>query len=141
MSSPENGGAPDLMSAYLDDQLDGEQAAAFEDYLESSADAREELDELRRVVALVSGLPGVEPPPDFYETLSKKLRRRPSGPDAVTLTLISLPFQVLSILVILTVAALYMMAELERAPQGGLERDPPPTAPAPETDGPRPVVP
>ena len=73
---------------------------------------------------------------------SKRLRRRQlAEPDGAKLALISLPFQVLSILVILTVAALYMMAQLDQEPQGAVERDPT-VAPDPEDpDAPRPVVP
>ena len=142
MSTPENGGAQDLMSAYLDEQLDADEAAAFESYLAERPEAREELDELKKVMALVSDLPPVEASPEFFDDLSKKLRRRQAAePDGARLALISLPFQVLSILVILTVAALYMMAQLDQEPQGAVERDPAvPTEPI-DPDGPRPVVP
>jgi hypothetical protein len=48
-------------------------------------------------------------------------RRVALGADA-TWSLVSLPFQVLSIIVILTVAGLYMMAQLEQQPTG-IERE------------------
>jgi anti-sigma factor RsiW len=125
MSSSENGSAQDRMSAYLDEQLSADEAAAFENYLAERPDVQEELNDLRKVMALVSELPSVETSPEFFDDLSKKLRRRQQAqPDEALMALISLPFQVLSILVILVVATVYMMAQLDQEPQGTLERDP-----------------
>lgn len=120
-SDPDQG---ELMSAYLDAELEEGDAEAFESYLSESPEAREELDDLRKVVSLVSALPDVRAPEDFYEKVSKSIRRRQLfAPDNPWLTLISLPFQVLSIIVILTVAGLYMMAQLEQKPKA-VEREP-----------------
>jgi anti-sigma factor RsiW len=120
----------EMLSAYLDEELEDGEREALEDLLRDSPEAREELDDLRRIVSLVGNLPAVEAPPDFYEKLSKRLRRKQLlRPDNPLLTLISLPFQVLSILVILAVAALYMMAQLEQAPRT-IERDPALSGPA-----------
>jgi anti-sigma factor RsiW len=144
MQSSTNGEAKDLMSAYLDEQLDADETAAFEDYLAERPDAREELEELRRVMALVSKLPSVEASPEFFDDLSRKLRRRQRNEqvDGGRLALVALPFQVLSILVILAVAALYMMAQLDQEPQGGLEHDPVVQDPrSDEPAGPSPVLP
>lgn len=115
----------ELMSAYLDAELAAEDAAAFEDELSRDPEAASELEQLRKVVSLVASLPPVEAPPDFYEKVSKRIRRRQLfAADNGALALISLPFQVLSIIVILTVAALYMMAQLEQRPTTpGLERE------------------
>ena len=125
MTTNEKSNAAELMSAYVDGELDPTQAAEFESYLASSPEAREQLEDLQKLVRLVGGLPSVEAPPDFYDKVAKRLRRRQIFKrDDFALNLISLPFQVLSILVILAVAALYMLAELERQPSTGLERDP-----------------
>jgi anti-sigma factor RsiW len=113
----------EMLSAYLDQELEEGEREEIESFLRDSPEAQEELDDLRRVVSLVAGLPSVEAPDDFYEKLSKRLRRKQLlQPDGPLLTLISLPFQVLSILVILAVAALYMMAQLEQTPKT-IERD------------------
>lgn len=130
MAIPKESSA-EMLSAYLDQQLDASEAEAVESYLRDSPEALEELEELRKVVSLVSSLPTVDAPEDFYEKLSRRLRRRQIlQTDNRILTLVSLPFQVLSILVILAVAALYMMAELEKAPRS-IERDPAaPTSPS-----------
>jgi anti-sigma factor RsiW len=125
MSTNKESNAAELMSAYVDGELDPSQAAEFESYIATSPEAQKQLEELQKLVRLVGGLPAVEAPPDFYDKVARRLRRRQIFKhDDLALNLISLPFQVLSILVILAVAALYMLAELERQPDTALERDP-----------------
>lgn len=123
MTLPNEHGA-DLASAYLDDELAEPDAKAFEDLLETSPEALEELEDLRKVISLVGGLREVEAPEDFYDKLSRRLRRRQllEPKTGSWITALAVPFQVLSILVILTVAALYMMAELDGAPES-IERE------------------
>lgn len=124
----------ELMTAYLDAELSDDEAAAFEARLAEDPDARAEVEQLRLVMSLVQSLPEVQAPPDFAEKVARRVRRRAGlGVDAAW---ISLPFQVLSIVVILTIAGLYMMAQLEQQPTG-IEREtipgttPEPRAPAP----------
>jgi len=112
----------ELMTAYLDDSLDEGEVESFEAYLDGSPEAREEVEELRKMLAVVRELPEVEAPPDFYDNLAKKLRKR-RDPNATSLSLISLPFQVLSILIIMVIAATYLMLEIERD-NSDLEKDP-----------------
>lgn len=112
------------MSAYLDAELPPGEAEAFEAYLASSPEAQAELDELRKMLSLVGGLSTAAAPEDFYEKLSRRLRRRALlAPENLWLTSVALPFQVFSIVVILVVAGLYMMAQLEDQP-GSLQREP-----------------
>ena len=113
----------ELMTAYLDDALEEGEVESFEKWLEGSPEARQEMEDLRQILSVVRELPEVEAPPDFYEKLSKKIRRRRGGPDGMPLTLISLPFQVLSIIVIMVIAATYLMLEIERE-TATLEKDP-----------------
>lgn len=132
----------ELITAYLDAELPAEEAAAFEERLASDPQARSELEQLRKVMSLVSSLPEVEAPPDFYEKVARRVRRRQLFTET-NWGLVSLPFQVLSIIVILTVAALYMMAQLEQQPMG-MEREAIPGARdpgAPSTRAPAPVEP
>ncbi|MEM9453385.1 MAG: zf-HC2 domain-containing protein [Myxococcota bacterium] len=133
----------ELITAYLDAELPEEDAAAFEAQLAEDPEAMSEVEQLRKVMSLVSSLPEVQAPPDFYEKVSRRIRRRQLFASEGVWTLVSLPFQVLSIIIILTVAALNMMAQLEQQPQK-LEREsiigtdkPSPNAPA----GPAPVQP
>jgi anti-sigma factor RsiW len=124
MPSPEQ--SAELMSAYLDAELDGSEAEAFDSMLADSPELASELEDLRKVMQLVSALPEVHAPEDFADKVARRLRRRQMlAPDGALLGLISLPFQVLSIIVILTAAALYMMAQLDRKPDK-IERDRPP---------------
>lgn len=134
----------ELMTAYLDAELPEEDAAAFEARLARDPEAMSEVEQLRKVMSLVSSLPEVHAPPDFYEKVSRRIRRRQLFASEGVWTLVSLPFQVLSIIIILTVAALNMMAQLEQQPQK-LEREtiigtdkPGPSGAAP---GPAPVRP
>jgi anti-sigma factor RsiW len=106
----------ELMTAYLDAELPQEDAAAFEQELANDPDAMSEVEQLRKVMSLVSGLPQVHAPPDFYEKVSRRIRRRELFAPEGMWGLVSLPFQVLSILIILTVAAINMMAQLEQQP-------------------------
>lgn len=114
----------DMASAYLDDELEPADAQAFEDLLESSPEVAEQLADLQKVISLVAGLSDVQAPEDFYEKLNRRLRRRQiMQPQASSwLNWVALPLQLLSVLVILTVAALYMMSELDSAP-ASIERE------------------
>jgi len=123
------------MTAYLDAELPPEEAAAFERHLAESPEALEELEDLRKVMQLVQALPSIDAPDDFYEKVSRKIRRRAIlNSDGLALSLVSLPFQVLSILVILTAAGLYMMAELDATP-AKIEADPDASAAPPQDPG------
>ncbi len=123
MNSPEQ--SAELMSAYLDAELEGDEAEAFDSLLADSPELRDELEDLRKVMQLVAELPEVEAPEDFADKVTRRLRRRQLlAPEGALMGLISLPFQVLSIIVILTAAGLYMMAQLERRP-AKIERDQP----------------
>ncbi len=113
----------ELMTAYLDDALEDGEAESFEKWLEDSPEARREVESLQKILSVVRDLPDVEAPPDFYEKVSKKLRRRRAGPEGMSMGLISLPFQVLSIIVIMVIAATYLMLEIERD-SAQIEKDP-----------------
>lgn len=130
------------ITAYLDAELPPDEAAAFEEQLANDPQARSELEQLRKVMSLVQGLPEVQAPPDFYDKVARRVRRRQLLTDT-NWGLVSLPFQVLSIIVILVVAALYMMAQLEQQPTG-MEREAIPgarDAGAAPSAGPAPVQP
>ncbi len=113
----------ELMTAYLDDALEAGEAESFEKWLEDSPDARREVESLQKILSVVRELPDVEAPPDFYEKVSKKIRRRRLGPEGAPMGLVSLPFQVLSIIVIMVIAATYLMLEIERD-NAQIEKDP-----------------
>jgi len=123
MATPKESSA-ELMSAYLDAELDPAESEAFESFLAESPEAQKELEELRAVMQLVGKLEPVRAPADFSEKVARKIRRRQAFErDGGLLGVFTLPFQVVCIIVILTVAAMYMMAQLDQQPQK-VERDP-----------------
>jgi len=108
----------ELMSAYLDQELDEGEAARFEAFLADSPDAQREMSEMQMMLAAVSQLGTVSAPEDFYDKLDRKLRRRKLlSADGLASSVVSVPFQVLSILVILAIAVSYMMLQLDDAAQ------------------------
>jgi anti-sigma factor RsiW len=111
----------ELMTAYLDDALEAEDAKSFEKLLDESPEARREFEDLQKVLSIVRDLPELEAPPDFYEQVAKKLRRRRADGDAMSV--ISLPFQVISVFVIMVIAATYLMIEIDRE-NARIEKDP-----------------
>lgn len=120
------------MSAALDEALDANDAAAFEAMMQADEDAQAEFAGLRDMLKLVKELPEVEAPPDFYENVARKIRRRKLLSGEFWL-LVSLPFQVLSVLVVLAIAVIYMMVQLDRDPAAKLERE---RAPVVDSDHP-----
>jgi|LNFM01.2.fsa_nt_gb anti-sigma factor RsiW len=119
-----NDNSAERMTAYLDAELDATEAEQFEQFLDESPEARAELEDLRKVMKLVGSLGEVEAPADFAEKVSRKIRRRALlERDGGLLGLVTLPFQVICIVVILVIAALNMMAQLDAQPQA-VERDP-----------------
>ncbi len=124
-----------LMSAYLDEQLAPEEAAQVEKLLAESPEARAELSGLQNMLKLVKGLPEVVAPPDFYEKVARKIRRRRIFSMEILWMLI-LPFQVLSVVLILVVAATYMLLHLDSDPSVKLEKDPTVQLPVPPPPGP-----
>lgn len=123
MAQSETNSAEELMTAYLDHEMDAEESEAFEAMLADSPETQEELSDLRQVLQLVQGLPEVEAPPDFFEKVAKKIRRRKLLDGEIPL-FITVSFQVLSVLVVLVIAAVYTMIHLDRDPAAKLEKDP-----------------
>jgi anti-sigma factor RsiW len=112
----------ELMTAYLDDALEAGEAESLEKLLAESPEARREFEDLQRVLSIVRDLPEVEAPPDFYENVAKKLRRRRAEGEGV-MSVFSLPFQVVSVFVLMVIAATYLMMEIERE-NAKIEKDP-----------------
>lgn len=124
MATPEKEHAEELMTAYLDAEIGAEEESELKELLARSPEAQKELGALQNMLKLVKGLPEVQAPPDFYEKVAKKIRRR-KWLRGEYLIALALPFQILSVLVILLVAAIYMMLHLDSdAGRRKLERDP-----------------
>lgn len=124
MAKPETHNPDELMSDFLDRQLDAEGEAELKELLARSPEAERELGALQNMLRMVKNLPEIQAPPDFYEKVAKKIRRR-RWLRGEYLIALSLPFQILNVLVILAVAVVYMMLHLDGdAGRGKLERDP-----------------
>ncbi len=123
MAQSETNSAEELMTAYLDHEMDEQESEAFEAMFADSPETQEELSDLRQVLQLVQGLPEVEAPPDFFEKVAKKIRRRKLLDGEIPL-FITVSFQVLSVMVVLVIAAVYTMIHLDRDPAAKLEKDP-----------------
>lgn len=131
------------LSAYLDGELESDDLERAEAELDESPELRADMQALRELLATVGSLPTVAAPPDFCEKLTRKIRRRQLLETHVWQGLGSLPFQVISIIVVIAIATAYMMVQLDLE-RRVLERDPTVTReagePSSETDS-RPALP
>ena len=105
------------ISAYLDGELSEDESADFEAHLDEDSEVAEHFNQMKRLLGALGSLPDVEAPPDFYEQVRKKLRRAKKDDESFWGSSIMLPFQVLSIVVILAAAAIFLMTELDRDTQ------------------------
>lgn len=101
------------LSAYLDGELDAKTHARVEAHLAASPEAAETLEELRRVRALVGGLPRAQAPADLGESVIGRLERHTLFAGTETMpTRPATPPGVLSFGRILGAAAVLMIAVL-----------------------------
>ena len=103
------------ISAYLDGELSDDESVDFEAHLEDEPEVAEQFNQMKRLLGALGSLPEVQAPEDFYEQVRKKLRRAKKNEESLWGSSIMLPFQVLSIVVILAAAAIFLMTELDRA--------------------------
>jgi hypothetical protein len=116
--------APDLderMAAYVDGDLDAAEREALESELGDEGLA--EVAGLRKMLDLVR----------------RRMRRRRRDDAGWLGGLVALPFQVLSIVIILAVATIFLMTELDRE-RATIERDPDAATPVEETPAAQPVA-
>jgi hypothetical protein len=62
------------MAAYLEGELDLTRRALLDAHLDSCGDCSDEFAEMRRTVALLRGLPDIEPPPFLVEKVMRQIR-------------------------------------------------------------------
>jgi hypothetical protein len=70
----------DLLTGYLDGELDDAARSHADQHLAGCAECRRELDELGRVKAILRGAPAVDPPFGFIERVIRDRRRRRFAP-------------------------------------------------------------
>lgn len=102
------------ISAYLDGELTQDESSEFEEHLKTEPEVQEHFDQMKRMLGALGSLPDIEAPPDFYDQVRRKMRRSKLTEEDNWLSSVVLPFQVLSIIIILAAAAIFLMAELDR---------------------------
>ena len=71
------------LSLYLDDELDGETKARFEEYLADNPDIASELQIWKKQQKLLKSKPGVQPNEWFWQKLSIRLEQQKNKPETV----------------------------------------------------------
>jgi len=102
--------AKELLSDYLDGELDPEDRSTLEALLAKDSALRSELEALRHTVDTLAGLPSATPPPDFVQGVQRKLRRKGKSPLDLSLGWEKkIPFEAVSILLLGILLALYLI--------------------------------
>ena len=90
------------LSAYLEEELSPEARAKVDALLEQSPEARADLESIRSMMRVVASLDTPRAPDNFLDKLDRRIRRRRTAmSDRLANSMISLPLQLLCILVIL----------------------------------------
>ncbi len=128
--------ARELLSALLDDAVTAVERQAIEAHLETCAECRRELEELRGTVALLNRLPPVHAPAGFVDQVMEKAYR-PSWPRRVVDALfrplrVKLPLEAAAV-VLVGVSALYVYQHAPEVQKVARQetREAPPPAPTP----------
>jgi anti-sigma factor RsiW len=110
--------AGSLVSAYLDDELDASGRARVEAWMAASPEARREVEQMRRVLSLVRGLPDVHAPEGFADRVERRFRRERAFGEGFAGTVLGVPLQVFAILVLLAIAAIQLSIAVDRDAKG-----------------------
>ncbi len=112
------------LSAYLEEELSPEARAKVDALLEQSPEARADLESIRSMMRVVASLDTPRAPDNFLDKLDRRIRRRRTAmSDRLANSMISLPLQLLCILVILVGATIKLMGVIEESSPA---LDPPP---------------
>lgn len=109
----EHSEAKDLFSDYLEGELDAQASAALEEHLSSCPKCKQEFESFRRTIQAVSGLKPLQAPQDFASKVNHRLRRRlrtrrkPTSPWSY-----KLPFETICLVMLIILAAFYIMLYL-----------------------------
>jgi len=104
-----------LLSDYLDGMLDEDERRQVDEHLEACPSCRKELDDLRKTVQVLAGLPSVDAPEGFVSAVRSRLRRRGRlrrREETRSLLRQKVPFETICLLMLLVLAALYIMLYL-----------------------------
>lgn len=110
-STPQIGA--ETLSAYLEQNLEPQEQAKIEAELQQSPSAARELEELQTMLSAMASMPSEPAPSGFSDRVFKSIRRRRWLEDERLHTQTALIFQILSIIVVIGIAAAYMIAQAE----------------------------
>lgn len=103
----------ETLSAYLEQNLEPQEQAQVEAKIQDSPEAARELQELQTMLSAMASMPAIEAPRGFSDRLLKNIRRRRWLEDSRLQSQAALVFQILSIIVVIGIAAAYMIAQTE----------------------------
>lgn len=122
--------ARDLLSEYLEGELQDADREALEQRLAEDPVLRADLEALRRTLAALGALPEESPPPDFLSKVKQKLKRQRKSPLDVNFGIDrKIPFEAVSMVLIGILLALYLVLVALPRDQAALEPDIPRLAP------------
>jgi anti-sigma factor RsiW len=121
----EHARAQELLSDYLEGELEAADRVAVEAHLSGCEECRRDLESLQATLQALSRLAAAEPSPDFMDEVRKKLKRRGNSPLDVSYGLDrKLPFEAVSLVFICILLALYLILVI--IPTEELTHDPKP---------------
>lgn len=113
MTHPPSQIGAETLSAYLERGMQEEERAEIEAELEQNPATAKELAELQTMLSALASMPQLAAPRGFSERLAKSLRRRRWLEDMELQGQAAMIFQILSIIVVIGIAATYMIAQVE----------------------------
>lgn len=103
----------ELLSEYLEGELDEEKASQVADHLSSCEECRAEHDALKKTINVISSLTSVKAPDDFAQKVQKRLRRRVRHRwDRQSPLEQKIPYETICLIMLAILAALYIILYL-----------------------------
>ena len=101
--------ASEKFSAYRDNELPPDEAAALKAHLQSCASCREQFSEFDQTMRRLGTLAEVSAPPDFAKGVFARVHRRSHGKLFRAGTSRRLPLEWISLIMLLTLLAIYLL--------------------------------
>lgn len=104
-----NTSTDELLSQYLERELDDESASELGALLAQDTDTREELDFLREMVDNLGQLKEIEAPPQFVQQVRRRVRRQRKLEQAKEEFQFRPPYEVIAVLIVAAIAVLFFL--------------------------------
>ncbi|MCB9640180.1 MAG: hypothetical protein H6727_14895 [Myxococcales bacterium] len=119
----------EMLSRYLEEDLDADERAAVEVLLEERPEVRAELESLRQTLSLMQRMPTIEAPPDFVQKVKRKVRRQ-KRIRVDQQHQFRMPYEILGVIVVILMFVLYMLVQQHG---GDAKKNPTPSPKAPSS--------